>query len=449
MHLNLFYNNIYKYMCGIVGIYNKKTGQVSELIKMLKKLQHRGRDGFGLIKYSNRTYREYRAEGLVEMSEVNQKHDLKVGLGHTRYKTSGSNTIEGRLNELQPLKDSIKGGFIYLAHNGNIPKINGHDTSYILNYITSKKGYSLEDILIDIMNMIPGSFSIIILHRGTLYAMRDRYGIRPLCIGEDEKGIYISSESIGLPENSYKRDVKAGEILKINSVGIQEIYRHSNISKGLCLFEIIYFLNEKSWCDGINIQRTREYFGEKLAEKENYTFNKEENVVIGIPNSGIISGKGYAKKLGIPYMQYISKNKEAGRTFILMDNETRVKACKKKFAYNVDGLKGKSVILVDDSIVRGNVMKSLVDNLRDCEVKEIHVRIPSPPVIDICELGIAIHKKEELIMNKKTVEEVKKELGVDSLKYLYINEMGGIIPENSYSQCFTGKIADEFKNWKP
>ena len=158
---------------------------------------------------------------------------------------------------------------------------------------------------------------------------------------------------------------------------------------------------------------------------------------------------GYAKKLGIPYMQYISKNKDAGRTFILLDNETRVKACKKKFGYNIDGLKGKSVILVDDSIVRGNVMKSLVDNLRDCEVKEIHVRIPAPPVIDICELGIAIHKKEELIMNNRTVSEVKKELGVDSLKYLYINEMGGIIPEDSYSQCFTGEIAEEFKNWQP
>ena len=449
MHLNLFYNNKYNYMCGIIGIYNKKNGEVSDLISCLKKLQHRGSDGFGLIKYSNRTYREYRSEGKVEMSVVNQKHDLKAGIGHTRYKTSGSETIEGRLNELQPLKDKIEGGHIYIAHNGNIPKVNGHDTSYLLNYITNKKGYCIEDILIDIMNMIPGSYSLIILHRGTLYAMRDRYGVRPLCLGENEKGIYLSSESVGLPENSYKRDIKAGEIIKINSVGIQNIYNHRNTYNGLCLFEIIYFLNEESWCDGINIKRTREYLGEKLAEKENYKFNEEENVVIGIPNSGIISGKGYAKKLGLPYMQYISKNKDAERTFILMDNESRVKACKKKFGYNIDGLRGKKVILVDDSIVRGNVMKSLVDNLKDCGVLEIHVRIPSPPVIDICELGIAIHKKEELIMNNKTVEEVKKELEVDSLKYLYINEMGGIIPSDSYSQCFTGEIADEFKNWKP
>lgn len=449
MHLNLFYYNKYNYMCGIIGIYNKTNGEVSDLISGLKKLQHRGQDGFGLIKYSNRTYREYRSEGAVEMSTVNQKHDLKAGIGHTRYKTSGSETIEGRLNELQPLKDKIEGGHIYIAHNGNIPKVNGHDTSYLLNYITNKKGYCLEDILIDIMNMIPGSYSLIILHRGTLYAMRDRYGVRPLCMGENKKGVYLSSESIGLPENSYKRDIKAGEIIKINSAGIQNIYNHRNTYNGLCLFEIIYFLNEESWCDGINIKRTRAYLGEKLAEKENYKFNEEENVVIGIPNSGITSGRGYAKKLGLPYMQYISKNKDAERTFILMDNESRVKACKKKFAYNVDGLRGKKVILVDDSIVRGNVMKSLIDNLKDCGVLEIHVRIPSPPVIDICELGIAIHKKEELIMNNKTVGEVKKELGVDSLKYLYINEMGGIIPEDSYSQCFTGEIADEFKNWKP
>uniref|UniRef100_A0A6C0IRN2 amidophosphoribosyltransferase n=1 Tax=viral metagenome TaxID=1070528 RepID=A0A6C0IRN2_9ZZZZ len=434
-------------MCGIFGVYNKTIGQVSDLIAGLKLLQHRGKDGFGLIKFNNRTYREYRAEGIVKMSYANMKHDIKAGIGHTRYKTSGSSTIEGRLNELQPLKEKFKGQYIYIAHNGNIPQVKGHDTTYLLQYICSKQTCSIEDVLIDIMNMIPASYSIMILYKGQIYATRDRYGVRPLCIGEDKNRYYISSESCALPENSYKRDIMAGEIVKINTNGIQSVYKHPRIYDGLCLFEIIYFLNPKSWCDGINVKRLRYYLGEKLAGKEGENFNKDY-VVIGIPETGIIAGRGYAQVLNLEYKQLIRKNREAGRTFILLTNERRVRACKKKFLYDKDNLKDKNIILVDDSIVRGNVMKSLVDNLKDCGVKEIHVRIPSPPVIDVCDLGIAIHKKDELIMHNRTVEEVGKELGVNSLNYLYINEMGGMIPNDSYTQCFTGEISKEIKDWK-
>jgi len=255
-----------------------------------------------------------------------------------------------------------------------------------------------------------------------------------------------------LPDNTYKRDIKSGEIVKINSNGLQTIYRHTKIYDGLCLFEIIYFLNERSWCDGINIKRMRTYFGEKLAEKDITVTSKsvfdKDYIVIGIPSSGITAGKGYAKKLELKYLQLIAKKEESGRTFILISNEKRVAACRKKFTYDKENLKGKNIILVDDSIVRGNVMKCLVDTLKECEVKEIHVRISSPPVIDICELGIAIHKKDELIMYNKNVEEVRQELEVDSLKYLYIDDMG-IIPKDCYTQCFTGKLSDEIKNWKP
>jgi amidophosphoribosyltransferase len=188
--------------------------------------------------------------------------------------------------------------------------------------------------------------------------------------------------------------------------------------------------------------------GKILADKEDI-LNKEKNdyIVIGIPLTGILYGKSYAKRLGLNYKQLIKKKDNTSRTFIILNNSDRKDACNKKFIYDKK-IKDKKIVIVDDTIVRGNVIKSIINNLKKYGAKEIHVRIPAPPVIDICELGIAIHNKDELIMNNRSVKEVIKELGVDSLNYLYITEMKNI-PKDCYSQCFTGKIVDEIKNWKP
>ena len=233
-----------------------------------------------------------------------------------------------------------------------------------------------------------------------MYIMRDRYGVRPLCIGEDDKSFYVSSESCAFDEGKYIRDVKAGEIIKISQGRLQTIYQYPTTREGLCAFELIYFMKNASFVDGYYVRNIRKWLGKKLAENDQGLIGRAINwnddyIVIGIPSSGIEAAKSYAEKMGYKYEQLILDKEKAGRTFILLNNETRIKACKKKFSYNKEGLKDKKIILVDDTIVRGTVMKSLVDNLRDCGVKEIHVRIPAPPVIDICELGIAIRKKED------------------------------------------------------
>lgn len=443
-------------MCGIYALYNKKSEKNTiELIKGMKKLQHRGSDGFGVVRYGKKGYQDYREKGLViDCDEKEKDISSKMLLGHLRYKTSNDNSIQGTLNGLQPLKHEIRKSTIYLCHNGNVPKIDGHDTLYILHYLKNIPYRDMESKVIEMMNTIPGSYCIVFIYRRSMYIMRDKYGIRPLCIGEDDKSFYVSSESCAFDEGKYKRDVRAGEIIKISNGRLETIYQHSETKEGLCAFELIYFLSNKSFVDGYYIKNVRKWLGYKLAESEQgymrsaYVWDKDYTV-IGIPSSGIDAAMGYSEKMGYKYEQLILKNSDAGRTFILMNNENRVKACKKKFAYDKDNLKGKRVIIVDDTIVRGNVMKSIVDNLRDCGVTEIHVRIPAPPVIDVCELGIAIREKNELIMHEKKVEDVRKELGIDSLLYLELEDMREMFPKDCYDQCFSGEIFDEIKSWKP
>ena len=443
-------------MCGIYAIYNKrKDTNTIELLNGMKRLQHRGRDGFGVVRFNKGRYEEYRTKGeVVDCSEEDQKKEAKMLLGHLRYTTTNEKSIQGILNGLQPLKDEIRRSPIYMCHNGNIPKVKGHDTLYILNYLKGLSYKGMENKLVEFMNTIPGSYSIVILYRGSMYILRDRYGVRPLCIGMDEKSWYISSESSALKDGTYIRDVNPGEIIKISLREMNTIYQYSKPQKGLCAFELIYFMKNTSFVDGYFVKNIRSWLGKRLAQNEKGLFMGRMNwnddyIVIGVPSSGIDAAKGYAEEMGYKYKQYIDKVDKSGRTFILMNNETRIKACKKKFSYNKDKLKDKKVIIVDDTIVRGTVMKSLVDNLKDCEVKEIHVRIPAPPVIDICVLGIAIRKKEELLMNGKTIDEVKNELDVDSLIYLSLEDMREKFPENCYDQCFSGEIFEDINNWTP
>ena len=198
----------------------------------------------------------------------------------------------------------------------------------------------------------------------------------------------------------------------------------------------------------MHIHNIRSHLGRKLADKETIVPNNGDYIVIGIPETGICSGKAYADHLQLTYSQAIIKNKNQTRTFIILKDEDRKKACANKFFYKKELLQNKNIIIVDDTIVRGNIIKSIIENLRDCNVKEIHIRIPAPPVIDICELGIAIQSKEELIMNDKTVEDVTCELGVDSLVYLDIDELVHF-PPKSYNQCFTTVIDPIIKNFRP
>jgi len=280
--------------------------------------------------------------------------------------------------------------------------------------------------------------------------MRDRFGIRPLCIGKKNNNYYVSSENIAFNNNNIEfiRDVNPGELIYINNNGLFTLYQYLKPKKSLCSFEILYFLNENSIVDNINIKNIRQDLGKQLAFKDKKQFMNGEYIVVGIPETGILYGKSYARELNLNYKQFITKNKNVSRTFIVLNNEDRIKLCNDKFIYNTNDIYGKKIIIIDDTIVRGNVIKSIICNLKKCGAKEIHIRIPSPPVIDICELGISIQSKNELLFNNKTIIDVLKELNVNSIMYLNISELYNF-PKNSYNQCFSGYIDPEIKSFNP
>lgn len=441
-------------MCGIFAIFNNKYNKnLTELFNSLQRLQHRGKDGYGIVYvYETASLITTKGEGELNNQMLERIANVKSrsSIGHLRYSTSGSTIKNGLLKrtELQPIRgfDNHSHKPFYIAHNGNIPNIENHDTTYIKNLL-EKDINPMEDKLIKLINEIPAAFSIIILTSdNVLYAVRDRFGIRPLCIGQDNEKYYISSESCAFNNNvNYLRDVKPGELIRIDDNGLHSIYIHEKSQLTLCTFEILYFLNEKSYVDGLQIKNVRKNLGKILANKEDIlNDNINDYTVIGIPLTGILYGKSYAKTLGINYQQLIHKNEKISRTFIILNELQRKKACNDKFFYDKNNIKNKKLIIVDDTIVRGNIIKAIIRNLKKCGAKEIHVRIPAPPVIDICELGICIQNKEELIMHNKTVEEVCKEIKADSLKYLEIDDLEHF-PSNSYNQCFSGYIDPEIK----
>lgn len=431
-------------MCGIYAIFSKQynNGNVSELLRGMKKLQHRGKDGFGISTvHSSKNLIQYKSKGLINKANTFLIKNIKSYscLGHIRYATSGNSIKNGKLNEneLQPLFGTFKNFSYFLAHNGNVPNIEGHDTTFLNQKIMENNKKNLQDVLISLLDTIPAAYSLVILSSDSIYIVRDRFGIRPLCIGNKKDNFYISSESCALPEDSYMRDIKPGEIVKIDKGGLTTVYQHSRAILGLCSFEILYFLNENSFTDGLYIKNIRKNLGRILAFQEDILTEEDNYIVIGIPETGILYGVSYAKEMDFKYRQLITKNEHITRTFIGINNLERKKLCEKKFVYDQSKISGKKIVIVDDSIVRGNVIKSIISKLRKYNAFEIHVRIPAPPVIDICELGISIQSRKELIMNNKTVMEVCCEINADSLSYLQLKDLH-FFPKKSYNQCFSG-----------
>ena len=440
-----------KEKCGIFGLYDANISEttISFVIDSLKLLQHRGQEGCG-IAFNNAGALDYH-KGLGLVKDVFNEHisiPSNMCIGHVRYSTSGSSKKNdiSKIKECQPLVGNTNGCEFYLAHNGNIPKIKTHDTQYLIEFIENSNEEIFENKLISLINTIPCAYSLIILFNNTIYTMRDCYGIRPLCIGTKEDSYCVSSESYALQDYNLLRDVNPGEIIKINSEGFKTIYQSQNTQLKICAFEYLYFLNPNSICDGYCVNNVRKKLGAALANKEDIILD-DEFIVIGIPESGLICAKNYAKMLSIEYKQAITKTTYVNRTFIIPNNNDRINACKKKFLYDQKEIENKKIIIIDDTIVRGNVMKSIINSLLHFKAKEIHIRIGAPPIINMCQLGIDIPSHEELLAYNKTIVEIKDELNVNSIKYLTLEEMNSIIPPSSYKECFGEEIDNKMIEW--
>jgi len=437
---NSFYRDLdlegdkFKDECGVFGIYSTEGFDVASITYFgLYALQHRGQESAGIAVGDGEDINCYKNMGLV--SDVfNEKilADLKgiSAIGHVRYPTAGSNSI----NNVQPINAKYKLGSLAIAHNGNLVNADvikelledggtvfqtSSDTEVILHLIgrAAKKG--IERAVVDAMQAVKGSYAIVIQTESKLIGARDPYGIRPLCLGKINESYVLCSESCALDTvgAEFIRDINPGEIVIIDENGIKSINFAEKTKCETCSFEYIYFARPDSTIDGINVYETRVKAGRMLFEENPV----DADVVIGVPDSGIPAAVGFSRASGIPFEIGFIKNRYVGRTFITPSQDMRERAVSVKLNPLKVNVVGKRVVIIDDSIVRGTTSRKLVETLRKAGAKEVHFRISSPVVKYPCYFGIDTPYRSELIGARLTVEEINTEIGADSLGFLSID----------------------------
>ncbi len=425
-----------KKKCGIFGIYSKDNN-IDYMKKGLELLQHRGQESFGICFVDNNKIITKKYIGLVKDSYRDIVEKSNISIGHVRYSTSGNSKKDKScvLEETQPLSGIKNNIHFSIAHNGNIPKFINHDTKELVKFIENHSSNNFEEILIDLIEKINAAFCLLIITRNAIYGLRDRYGIRPLCIGSYNDDYCISSESCAIQHFNLIRDINAGEIIKLTRTGYKSIYLSNNKEdSSLCSFEYIYFMKPLSVHNGKSIKNYRKELGLVLAEKE--TIVEKDYIVCGVPSSGLIYAESYSDKLNLNMYNIIEKNKLSNRSFIESSQMKREDKCKHKFIFDKDKIRDKKIIIVDDSIVRGTVIKYIISKFKEYGAKEIHIRIPSPPVIDKCDFGIDIPTNTELLAYNRSIDEIKNILNINSICYLTIEELNRVLPKNAYKQYF-------------
>ena len=458
--------------CGVVGIYGADNAAALSYFA-LTSLQHRGQESAGIAVSDGKKINLHKAMGLVsDVFEQDHFETLNgnIAVGHVRYATAGGRTIDNA----QPFMNSFKNGSIALAHNGqlvNHTKLrelledygstfsSSSDSEVILKLIVRKyieNGGKLGsarqpemlkqvqhdseifvDAVVQTAKLIKGSFALCIMTENMLIGVRDPNGIRPLCIGKVADGYIITSESCAIDSvnGRFIRDVEPGEIVVITKDGLSSI-KYSEDKKRTCIFEYVYFARPDSVIDGISVQEARYRMGEVLAEESPV----EADIVIGVPDSGLGAAQGYARASGVPYGMGIIKNKYIGRTFIAPTQKERENMVFVKLNAIRSDLEGKRVIVIDDSIVRGTTSRRLVQILRRAGAREVHFRVSSPPVKFPCYLGIDTPSKNELISSTHELEEIRKEIGADSLAFISLEGMIKAFGADSFCKgCFNGE----------
>lgn len=424
--------------CGVVGVFqNKKDAESAGVLSYygLYSLQHRGQESAGIAVSDGNSIQLHKQIGLV--SEVFTKENMtelkgRIAVGHVRYATAGGRTVENA----QPMLNKFKLGSIAIAHNGQLVNyeplqemleetgstfVSTSDTEIILKLIAKNYKKGLEQSVENAISLIKGSFALCAMTENCLIGVRDPYGIRPLCLGKIDDGWVLASESCAIDamNGTFVHDVAPGEILIISDEGLKSIRLDERTGKQTCIFEYVYFARPDSVIDGIPVQQARLKMGEMLA-KENPV---DADVVVGVPDSGIGAALGYSIASGIPYAMGIVKNKYIGRTFIAPTQKERENMVFVKLNAVRSEIQGKRVVVIDDSIVRGTTSRRLVQILRRSGAKEVHFRVSSPPVKFPCYLGIDTPTKTELISCAYDVEQIRKEIGADTLSFISLEGM--------------------------
>jgi amidophosphoribosyltransferase len=447
--------------CGVFGIWGHEDAARITYYG-LHSLQHRGQEGAGIVVSDEEKLKIHKGMGLVNDVFTEAGLDRLTGtgaIGHVRYTTAGDSDF---IN-CQPLLFNSQTSSLALAHNGNIVNATAlkhqleHQGSIfqttsdteVIAHLIKRSGYpNLQDSIKNALTMIKGAYALAMLVEDAMIVALDPNGLRPLSIGKLGDAYVVSSETCAFDiiGAEFVREVQPGELITINNDGMHIDRFSYSTERTLCSMEYVYFARPDSNVDEVNIHMARKNLGRKLAEESPI----EADVVTGVPDSSISAAIGYAEKSGIPYELGLIKNRYVGRTFIQPSQALREQGVKMKLSAVRGVVEGKRVVMVDDSIVRGTTARRIVKMLKEAGAKEVHVRISSPPIINPCYYGIDTSTKGELIASKKSTEEIREEMGADSLSYLSVNGlMEGIGRSDKQPNCgqclacFTGNYPTE------
>ena len=442
--------------CGVFGFYSKNRRDVAGYIYLgIHALQHRGQEGAGIAVNDNGQVKIKKDTGLVDtVFDEKTISTLKgnAGIGHVRYSTSGDSQVVNT----QPLLIKSSRGSLALAHNGNLVNSkelrlfleqNGSifhsdlDTEVIAHLIARSPNSEIEEALIDSLNKVKGAYSLTVMNENKLIGVRDPHGFRPLVLGKLNDAYILASESCALDIMGAEliRDVQPGEMIIIDENGYRSRKFEAEIDPQFCSFEYIYFARPDSSFNGNNVHLVRKEMGRQLAREMDQL--DRIDLVAPVLDSGLSAAQGFADEADKPFQFGLLKNRYVGRTFIHPVQKIRNLKVRMKLNPMKEIVAGKKVALVDDSIVRGTTSSQLVEMVREQGAEEVHLLISSPPVTDPCFYGLDTSRRSELIAAEKSVEEIRKEIGADTLTYLSLEGLTTIMNENEdgcCTACFSG-----------
>jgi len=446
--------------CGVFGITGTRNAAVLTYFGLYA-LQHRGQESCGIA--TSHDLRILMKGGMGKVDEVFSTHsqlkELKgrMAIGHNRYSTTGLSSVDN----IQPLVINYKNGQLALGHNGNLTNYHrlrkkmeakgsifttSSDTEIILHLVARSKEKRIERALAEALKKVTGAYSLVMLSGENLLAARDPVGVRPLALGRLRHSWVVASETCAFDiiGAKYVRDIEPGEILVANGGGLRSYKLLPKRPHAFCIFEYIYFSRPDSIIYRMNVDKVRRRLGRQLAREHPV----EADIVISVPDSSNTAALGFSEATGIPFEIALIRNHYVGRTFIQPEQKIRDLDVKIKFNPVRGVLKDKRVVVVDDSIVRGTTSKKLVKMLREAGAREVHMRISSPPIKNPCYYGIDMPTKKELIGAQRSVESIRRFLGVDSLGYLSLEGMlslPALPPKEFCHACFSGKYPIKIK----
>jgi amidophosphoribosyltransferase len=456
----------FKDECGVVAVHTHAEASTLAYLG-LHQLQHRGQESAGIVSSDGGRLHMHRAMGLV--ADIFNEEALgrlpgNIAIGHTRYSTTGDSAL---LNA-QPIMVDCNKGMIALAHNGNLVNAweirsrleaqgsifqTTSDTEVIVHLIAQSREQTLPEAVCDALRRIEGAFSLVMMTRDRVFAVRDPRGFRPLSMGRIHNGAGSERDTIVFASETcafdligavYERDVKPGEMVVVGPEGISSRFFAPEMKQTSCIFEHVYFSRPDSKVFGRPVQISREAMGRQLAREAPV----QADVVVPVPDSGVTAALGYAAEIDIPFRFGLIRNHYVGRTFIEPEQRVRDFGVKLKLNPVRSLLAGKRVVLIDDSIVRGTTSRKIVRLVRDAGAKEVHFRISCPPTISPCYYGVDTPSKNQLIAANKTVDEIREYIGADSLAYLSLEGLREACAEGEKTtyctSCYTGIYPTEF-----